>query len=45
MSLDVPKGLGVGPHQRMMFWALKNEVSLPQKTSVRMHLSSVRMHT
>ena len=31
MSLDVPKGLGVGPHQRTMFWAIKNEVSLPRK--------------
>ena len=31
MSLDVLKGLGVGPHQRMMFWAIKNEVSLPRK--------------
>jgi len=23
MSLDVPKGLGAGPHQRIMFWAPK----------------------
>ena len=23
MVLDVPKSLGAGPHQNMMFWALK----------------------
>ena len=26
MSLDIPKGLGAGLHQRMMFWAPKTEV-------------------
>ena len=38
-SLDVPKGLRLSPHQRMMFWAPKTKVLEPIKmTCVHMHV-------
>ena len=44
MSLDVPKGLGAGPHHRMIFWAPKIEVPrFWNAVCVCMHDSCVRM--
>ena len=31
MSLDIPKGLGASPYQRIMFWAPKIEDQKPRK--------------
>ena len=44
MSLDDPKGLGAGPHHRMIFWAPKIEVPrFGNAVCVCMHDSCVRM--
>ena len=42
--LEVPKGLGAGPHHRGRVWALKHEVlGLWKVACIRMHAPRTRM--
>ena len=47
MSLDIPKGLGANPHQRMIFWAPKTKVLKFQNatcTCMYMHAYTCMIH-